>query len=130
MASPSSASSLLLCVAGAIHTLPLVGVLGAKRLSVLYGIVVAEPNLEVLLRHRAVNLGLVGAVLFAGAASSRYLPLALAVGAVSAGSYILLAAVKGKAGINGSLRRVLTADIVALAAIGGAALAEGYLRLL
>ena len=43
-----------LVVAAVIHLLPLVGVLGPARLSSLYGIAVAEPNLELLLRHRAV----------------------------------------------------------------------------
>jgi hypothetical protein len=105
-----------------IHTLPLVGVLGARRLSLLYGIAVAEPNLELLLRHRAVNLGLVGALLFAGAASTRLLPAALAVGAVSAGSYALLAV--GNASLNPALQRVLRADVVALVAMAAAAVVE------
>ena len=45
--------SVCLLVVGVIHLLPIAGVVGASRLSALYGIAVAEPNLELLLRHRA-----------------------------------------------------------------------------
>ena len=37
-----------------------VGVLGAERLNQLYGIDASEPNLAVLMRHRAVLFGLLG----------------------------------------------------------------------
>ena len=49
-----------LLIVGVIHLLPLAGVLGAERLNQLYGIDASEPNLAVLMRHRAVLFGLLG----------------------------------------------------------------------
>lgn len=59
--------SVCLLVVGVIHLLPLAGVVGASRLSALYGIAVAEPNLELLLRHRAVLFGVLGGLCIAAA---------------------------------------------------------------
>lgn len=52
--------SLALVVVALIHLLPLSGVLGSERLSALYGISFDEPNIEILMRHRAVLFGLLG----------------------------------------------------------------------
>jgi hypothetical protein len=57
----------MLLIVGIIHLLPLSGVLSAHRLQTLYGIAVEDPNLEMLMRHRAVLLGLLGAFLIAAA---------------------------------------------------------------
>lgn len=56
---------LALWLVALLHALPLAGVLGAARLSTLYGIDVADPNLALLLRHRAVLFGLLAALLAA-----------------------------------------------------------------
>ena len=113
--------SVMLLVAAAIHLLPLSGVLGADELTELYGIAIAEPNLAILMRHRAVLLGTLG-VLFAVAAFARSLqPLALIAGFVSVGSFLLIAWVEGS--YNAQLARVFTADVVALAS-GSAASAQ------
>ncbi len=50
----------LLIVVGVIHLLPLVGVIGPEKLSALYGIQIADPNLAILMRHRAILFGLFG----------------------------------------------------------------------
>ena len=50
--------SAMLVIVGIIHLLPLSGVLSESRLTVLYGIPFDEPNLEILMRHRAVLFGL------------------------------------------------------------------------
>jgi hypothetical protein len=51
----------MLTVVGIIHQLPLTGVLSVSRLQVLYGVTITDPNLEILMRHRAVLFGILGA---------------------------------------------------------------------
>ena len=48
----------VLILVAAIHALPIMGVFAASKLAQLYGITVQDPNLELLLRHRAVLFGL------------------------------------------------------------------------
>jgi hypothetical protein len=49
-----------LIVAGLIHLLPVTGVIGAHPLTAMYGIPFTDPNLLILMRHRALMLGLLG----------------------------------------------------------------------
>lgn len=102
------------CVVGVIHLLPLVGVLGAERLAQLYGLDVSEPNLALLLRHRAVLFGLLGALCVAAAFRPALRGTALVAAWVSVVSFLALAA--GTA-VNAQLARVVTADWIALAAL-------------
>ena len=81
----------VLLLAALVHLLPLVGVLGAAQLSTLSGISIHDPNLEMLMRHRAVLFGLLAAFL-AYAACHRHLHgLALMAAAFSVVSFLLLA---------------------------------------
>lgn len=95
-----------------IHALPLLGVLGPERLSRLYAIPVAEPNLEILLRHRAVLFGLLAAFLAWAAFKPELHRLALAGGLVSVGSFMALTLMVG--GANAALQTVFKVDIAAL----------------
>jgi hypothetical protein len=56
-----------LIVAGLIHFLPVAGVIGADRLTSMYAIPFADANLLILMRHRAVMLGLLGGLVLYGA---------------------------------------------------------------
>ena len=107
--------AVLLAVAGGIHLLPITGVLGAKRLTALYGVDCDEPNLAVLMRHRAVLLGIVGGILVGGGLDARLQPWALAVGWVSVLSFLVLA--RPAHALNAKVRRVVAADLVALACL-------------
>jgi hypothetical protein len=113
-------TAFMLIVAGAIHLLPLAGLPSAERVGSLYGVTVAEPNLEILLRHRAVLFGIVGALLVLAAFRRALQPLALVVGLVSVVSFLLLAAQVG--GYNARVGRVVTADWLALGCLVVAAL--------
>lgn len=110
--------SAALVVVAIIHLLPLAGVAGPARLSALYGIPIAEPNLEVLMRHRAVLFGMLGAFLLLAAFRAELQTLALLAGLVSVTSFIVLAAAVG--GLNAHLSRVVWADILALVLLLGA----------
>lgn len=106
-----SIATIMLLIVAAIHALPLLGAFGEKHLSGLYGISLRDPNLAILMRHRAVLFGLLGALLFVAALTP---PLRLAgfvAGAVSVGSFLLLAWHVG--GYNDHLRKVFATDVIA-----------------
>ena len=107
--------AVLLLVAGAIHLLPLVGVLGGERLNALYGIALDEPNLQILMRHRAVLFGLLGVLLVAAAFIPALRATALVGGLVSVLAFLLLA--WNTTVYNEALRRVVVADWIALACL-------------
>jgi hypothetical protein len=110
-----------LILVGIIHLLPLSGLLGADRLTALYGLDFSEPSLSILMRHRAVLFGLLGAFLVVAAFRPALQPLAFVAAFVSVLSFLLLAWLSG--GYNPQVGRVVTADLVALVAlvIGAAA---------
>ena len=122
--SPSPAWRALAAVAwgvvGVIHLLPLVGVLGGERLAQLDGLDASEPNLALLLRHRAVLFGLLGALCVAAAFRPALRGLALVAGWISVASFLALAA---GTPLNAQVARVVTADWVALGALVVATLA-------
>ena len=105
----------MLAVVAVIHLLPAVGVLGVARLEALYGIPVQEPNLAILMRHRAVLFALLGVFLLVAAVRPAWQPAALVAGFVSVLSFLALAWSVG--GTNAQLARVVTADVVALACL-------------
>ena len=104
--------SAMLVIVGVIHLLPLSGVLGAERLSALYGISVAEPNLALLLRHRAVLFGMLGVFLVLSAFRPSLQPIAFVGGLISVLSFLLLAWPVGS--LNAEVSRVFYVDVAAL----------------
>jgi len=104
--------AVMLMVVGAIHLLPVAGLLGRQQLTQLYSLRFDEPNLEILMRHRALLFGLLGLFfLFAACKPSLHI-VAFVVGLLSAGSFIWLAWAVGN--YNTQLWRVVLADIVAV----------------
>ncbi len=104
--------SVMLLIVGIIHLLPLLGVLGSEKLSTLYGLSFGDPNLIILMRHRAVLFGLLGAFFVFAAFKPTFQPLALIAGFISVVSFICLAWSVGN--YNSQIARVFMADIVAL----------------
>lgn len=113
--------SAMLVVVGLIHLLPMVGLFGSARLSALYGLPFDEPNLAILMRHRAALFGLLGLFFVVSAFQPAWQGLALFAGLASVLSFLWLAWSVG--GCNERLRRVVIADVVALACliVGGVA---------
>lgn len=107
--------TVMLVVVAIIHLLPLSGVLGSDRLATLYGLSFNEPNLAILMRHRAVLFGLLGLFLLLAAFRPELQLLAFAAGFASVLSFVWLAWTTGS--YNAQLGRVLIADIVALACL-------------
>jgi hypothetical protein len=113
--------TVVLLAVAAIHALPVVGVLGAARLESLYGLPVRSPDLEILLRHRAVLFGILAAGLAVAALRPVWHGPALVVGTASVVSFLALALSVG--GYGSAIATVVRADLVALALLvaGGVA---------
>jgi hypothetical protein len=104
--------STMLVVVAVIHLLPLSGVLGGERLNALYGFSVDDPNVSILMRHRAVLFGVLGLlILFAAFQPSLQVPAFIA-GLVSVVSFLWLAWSVG--GYSAQVARVVMADMVAV----------------
>ena len=112
--------TLALLTVGVIHLLPLPGVLGGERLAALYGVGAADPNLQLLLRHRAVLFGLLGLLCVVAAFRPGLQPLAFGAGFVSVVSFLALAR-----GFEPTpqIARVVVADWIALASLVAGAVA-------
>ncbi|WP_374437898.1 phosphopantetheine adenylyltransferase [Inhella sp.] len=102
-----------LLLAGLIHLLPLAGLLGPEALQRLYGLPAEEPNLQILLRHRALLFGLLGAFLCAAAFRPAWQGPAAWMAGLSMAGFMLLTLAEG--GANTALQRVLWVDAAALA---------------
>jgi hypothetical protein len=107
--------SLSLVSVGFIHLLPFLGTLGGAQLSLLYGIRLEDPNSLILLRHRAVLFGILGSFFIFSAFKPGLEWPALCVALFSVGSFLLLAKINGS--YNKELARVVTVDIIVLAAL-------------
>jgi hypothetical protein len=104
--------SAMLVVAGVIHLLPVPGMFGNEQIAKLYGITFDEPNLVVLMRHRAVLFGLLGALLVSAAFVPMLHCTAFIAGITSVVSFLWIAASVGN--YNKQLARVVAADKVAM----------------
>ncbi|SDU21307.1 phosphopantetheine adenylyltransferase [Halopseudomonas salegens] len=105
----------LLVLVGIIHLLPVSGVLGTERLSALYGVTLGDPNLVILMRHRAVLFGLLGLFMVYAAFKPWLQPLAFLAGFLSVVSFMAIAWSVGD--YNEAIRKVVIADVVAVIAL-------------
>lgn len=109
------AASALLALAGLIHLLPVAGALGERRLEALYGVSMGGPVVVLLMRHRAVQLGILGVLLLGAAWRPALRTAAVAAGLASVASFLVLAAMDEESGKT--LRRVVIADWIAAACL-------------
>lgn len=114
--------TILICFAGLINFVPVVGALSRKRIEALYNVSVEDSNHEILLRHRAVLFGIVGSLMIASAFDTNLRPAGYAAGFSAMLGYLLLTALAPKH--NRNIRRVAVVDVVATAALLGAALID------
>ena len=117
----------MLIVVGIIHLLPLSGVLGGRQLEKLYGLRMEDANLLVLMRHRAVLFGVLGAFFVVAGFVPGWQPLAVGAGYVSVVSFLWLS--RGASAVNAQIARVVKADYVALGclAVASGAWVVGWL---
>ncbi|WP_037733112.1 hypothetical protein [Streptomyces megasporus] len=116
------AATALLLLVGAVNLLPGLVAFAPSRIATAYGVRVDGPgsaDLTVLLRHRAVLLGLVGLALLCAAFVPSLRAVAVTAGAVSMGSFLLFA--YSTPGLGGATMRVARIDVAALALLAVAA---------
>lgn len=102
--------SALIIFAGLINFAPIIGILSADRLQGLYGLNFEEGNLLILMRHRALLFGLLGAFMIYAAFRPSLQPLALVAGFVAMLGFIGLAWQVG--GYNASIGKIMIVDVV------------------
>ena len=112
----------LILGAGVVNLLPAIGAFSAERLQSLYGVIIDDPNLAILMRHRAVLFAIVGALLVASAFHPALRHVAFAAGFVSMGSFVALAFLIGD--YNPALRRIVWVDVIASLGLVVAAVLE------
>jgi hypothetical protein len=100
----------VLSIVAVVKFLPFVGVLGSNRLELLYGLQIEDPNLLLLLRHRAVLFGLLGAFLLTSALGdpSKWHGPALLASWISVVSFLVLGNDANQ--LNASVNRVWWID--------------------
>lgn len=104
-----------LVVAGLMHLLPAAGLRGAPQLRRLYGVAVEHPDLLVLMRHRALLLGLLGLGLIVAAFWPPLRTAMLVAGLISTLGYCALAF--AETALAAPLRRVAWIDLPIAAAL-------------
>lgn len=102
-----------ICLLGAslIHLLPIVGVLGSGQLTKLYGVAISDPNVLLLMRHRAVLFGLLGLTLLWSSFYFPIRPIVILVGLISTISFVILAMLDET--YNQHIATVIKIDILA-----------------
>jgi hypothetical protein len=116
--------TLLVLVAAAINLAPARGAVAPGRMTGLYGVDLESPNLQILMRHRAVLFGIVGGLLLAAAFHPPLRTLGYAVGFASMLSFLLIAWSVG--GYGSEIQRVILVDVVGIAALVGAGLVHAF----
>lgn len=115
-----------LLVGGLIHLLPVAGVLGAESLSRLYGIDASDPNVSILLQHRALLFGMLALWMFGAMAIPGLRFMVLAVALFSTASFVAVALWVG--GYNASIARVVWVDLVVILLVLAGLAAELWLK--
>lgn len=102
----------LFLIVGLINFIPVIGVISAEQLTRLYGITLSDNNLIILLQHRALLFGIIGAFIIYAAFHPNLQPIAFIAGFISMLGFILIAWKTG--GYNQELAKIITMDIIAL----------------
>lgn len=105
----------MLIALGVLNLIPALAVVRPSMLERLYAVRADTPELRIVLRHRAVLLGWVGAALIAAAIERAWLWPAVIFAVVSKVVFLAVYAHEGRP--TGPLRRVALADVVALVGV-------------
>jgi hypothetical protein len=101
-----------LVVVGLINFAPVIAVISAQKLESAYSVAIAGNDLAILMRHRALLFGILGAFIFYAAFNPFYQPLAMLMGGVSMVGFALLVLTTGD--YNEAVGKVLLIDIIGI----------------
>ncbi|HEX4855697.1 MAG TPA: phosphopantetheine adenylyltransferase [Limnobacter sp.] len=104
-----------LAIAAVIHFLPLAGLAGGPALEKLYGVPLQNGNLLIILQHRALLFGLLGALFVIAMFKTDLRLIAMLFGLVSTVGFILIAQQQGD--YNQQVLRVVKADVIVVVAL-------------
>ncbi len=101
-----------LVIVGLFTFLPLFGIISAERIESAYGIELLSSDAIILMRHRALLLGMLGAFVIYSAFVPRYQKLALSLVAINMVGFIFL----GMSGypVNNAISNLMLVDIIGL----------------
>jgi hypothetical protein len=119
-------TTLLFLGAAVINLGPVLGVLSAGQLETAYGVKLDDPNLVILMRHRALLFGVVGGLLVVAAFHVRMRPTAVLAGLFSMLSFLLIAHLVG--GVNEELRKVSAIDWIGIVLLVAGAIGDFWIR--
>jgi hypothetical protein len=101
-----------LVVVGLINFVPVFGVISAQKLESAYSVVITGNDLAILMRHRALMFGILGAFILYAAFNPLYQLSAMIIGAASMVGFALLVITTG--GYNEAIGKVFIADIIGI----------------
>jgi hypothetical protein len=119
-------SIVLFLVAAAINLAPAVGAVSPERMAALYGLPLDDPNFEILMRHRAVLFGIVGAFLVVAAFHHPFRAAGYIAGFASMFSFLLITWLVGD--YSERIRRIALVDLVGIASLAGAGILQLFVR--
>lgn len=102
--------TVLLVLVGLMNFYPVIGVLSADTLASLYGVTIIDNDLLMMMRHRAILLGMLGIFMVLSAFRPNMQAAAIVVGLVSMVTFIGL--VLGTGDYGESIKRVMVADVI------------------
>ncbi|MEP5569280.1 MAG: hypothetical protein ABJN62_15675 [Halioglobus sp.] len=111
--------TLCLVIVGLINLAPVLGVISAQRLETGYSLTLAGNDIAILMRHRALLFGILGAFILFSAFNPIYQLPAMIMGGVSMVGFAWLAVATG--GYNDAVAKVLLVDIVGILVLVAAA---------
>jgi len=105
-----STISIILVLVGLMNFYPVIGVLSADTLRNLYGVIILDNDLLILMRHRAIFFGILGIFMVISAFRPNLQPSAIVVGLISMMAFIGLALGTGELGEP--IQKVMIADLI------------------
>ena len=104
------AISIILVAVGLMNLYPIIGVLSADALTNLYGVTILDNDLLILMRHRAVMLGIIGTFMVIAAFRPDLQSAAIIAGLTSMIAFVGLTLSVGDSGE--SVNKVMLADVL------------------